>query len=301
MATVEEFAGLLARNITEDGMIPTPVPRLGLIRASMPTLPLHTLHEPAVCIIAQGRKRVVMGDRALIYDPRKYLIVSVDAACMGEVIEAGPEAPYLCFRFDIDRTLLREVISAAGMAGPEHFAEASAMMLSTANEDLLESAARLVRLIDSPRDIPVLGPLAEREFLFRLLKGEQGRGLAQIAHADSRLNQVHRAIEFIKSRFREPIRVSDVAEAARMSPSALHQHFKTVTAMSPLQFQKQMRLLEARRLMLGERSDAAGAAFAVGYESPSQFSREYARMFGRPPARDVAILLTQEDGLRAQA
>jgi AraC-like DNA-binding protein len=173
----------------------------------------------------------------------------------------------------------------------------SGLFLNDATPDLIETAIRLMRLLDSPRDIAMLSPLIERELLYRLLIGPQGGQLRQIAHGESRLRQVNAAIGWIRRNFDRPLRIEDMAEQARMSASSFHQHFKDVTAMSPLQYQKQLRLQEARRLILGQALDAATAAHTVGYESPSQFSREYARLFGAPPLRDIARLKASPDYL----
>lgn len=301
MVAPESLTSLVARNIRADGVLPTAIPRLHLIRSATTTEPLHLLHEPALCLIVQGRKQVLLGETVFEYDADQFLIVSVDVPIVGNVTEATPRRPYLCIRLDIDRALLSSLIVEAGAGDPSAPRGGQALMLSTVTPGITEAATRLIRLLDTPEDIPVLAPLAEREFLYRLLRSEQGARLAQIAFAESRLNQVNRAIDLIKTRYREPIRIDDVATAARMSLSALHQHFKAVTAMSPLQYQKQLRLQEARRLMLADSTDAASAAFAVGYESPSQFSREYARLFGAPPARDVARLKTAPELVRAEA
>lgn len=300
MTAHKTLASLIARNISKDGIEATALPRVHLIRGSHPTEPLSVLHEPAICLIAQGRKQVILGDEVFEYDSEKYLIVSVDVPISGQITQATPKQPYLCLRLDIDRAMLAALTVEAGVGDRSTQRDTSGIMLSTVTPELMEAAIRLVRLLDTPEDIPVLAPLAERELLYRLLKGEQGGRLAQIAFAESRINQVNRAIDLIKTHYREPIASADIADAARMSLSALHTHFKAVTAMSPLQYQKQLRLQEARRLMLFNATDAASAAFAVGYESPSQFSREYARLFGAPPARDVARLRTVPEPDRAE-
>jgi len=288
MDTQSELAGLVERYADGDGVHPTPIPRLFLIRSTMPTEPMHALHEPALCIVAQGRKQVILGSRVFEYDPAKYLVVSVDAPIVGQVTEATPEKPYLCIRIDLDPGLLGQLMLDAGIgAAPDSKADTS-LQTSSVTPELLDAAVRLVKLLGQPKDIGVLAPLAEREILYRLLLGEQGERLKQIAVAESKVQQVNLAIGWIKKNFRAPFRIETVAEEARMSTSALHAHFKAVTAMSPLQYQKQLRLQEARRMILSEAVDAATAGHAVGYESPSQFSREYARTFGAPPMRDIA-------------
>ena len=224
------------------------------------------------------------------YRKGDYLVVSVDVPIVGQIMEATPDRPFLCLRLDLDPAAIGALMLESDVERAGRELPGSSLAVSTMNDDLLDAAIRLLRLLGSPRDIPVLAPLAEREILYRLLRGEQTSRMSQIAFAESKLQQVNRAIGWIKRNFRAPLRIDTVASEARMSASALHQHFKTVTGMSPLQFQKQLRLQEARRLMLSEAADAAIAGHSVGYESPSQFSREYRRLFGAPPVRDIERL-----------
>ncbi|MEQ8936897.1 MAG: AraC family transcriptional regulator, partial [Amphiplicatus sp.] len=264
--------------------------RLQLIRVSTPTEPVIAPYEPAVCIVAQGEKQAILGDALLTYDPAKFLVVSADVPVLCNITRASPAAPYLCLRLDLDLAALGAMMLELGIEPARGDAPGPALALSAATPELIDSATRLVKLLGDPKDARALAPLVEREILYRLLTGEQGNKIRQIAVSDSKLAQVTRAIGWIKKNFAEPFRIEMVAAEARMSASALHQHFKAVTAMSPLQYQKQRRLQEARRLILWESLDAANAAHRVGYESPSQFSREYARVFGAPPLRDVARL-----------
>ncbi len=290
MQQVEQLAALIGRFAMSDGIHRTAIPRLALIRASQPTEPLHGLHEPALCIIAQGRKQVMLGERIYRYDPAQYLVVSVDLPVVGQVIAATPEEPYLCLRLDLDPAAIGALILEAAPASTASTTPGPGLAVNPVTPALLDAVIRLASLLATPSDIPVLAPLAEREILYRLLTGEQAARLRQIAVAESKLQQVNRAIGWIKRNYQKSFSVEAVAAEARMSPSALHQHFKAVTAMSPLQYQKQLRLQEARRLILANALDAASAGFRVGYESPSQFSREYSRLFGAPPLRDVARL-----------
>jgi len=290
-----ELAELIERFAGRDGIHATPIPRLFLIRASRPTLPLHVLHQPAVCFVAQGRKQVIVGDAVHVYDKAQYLIVSVDVPVIGQIQKASPRSPYLCLRLDLDPATLGALLLETGRRAGEGRQAGPALGLSAMTSELLDAAIRLMRLLATPRDIAILAPLAEREILYRLLMGEQAARLQQIAFADSKLQQVNRAIGWIKRNFARPFSIDVIAAEACMSPSALHQHFKSVTAMSPLQYQKQLRLQEARRLILSDAADAATAGHAVGYDSPSQFSREYGRLFGAPPRRDVARLKTTSD------
>lgn len=286
----DELAALIDKYSAGDGIHKTAIPRLSLIRSTRPTEPLHAVHAPALCIIAQGRKIVMLGDLAFEYDPASYLIVSVDVPITGQVTVASKAKPYLCLMLDFDPAVLGALVLDAGVTRAASDSPGPSLMLSSVTSELLDAAIRLARLLETPRDIPILAPLAEREILYRLLQGEQAARLQQIAVADSKLQQVNRAIAWIKKNFDKPFSIDKVASEARMSASSLHEHFKAVTAMSPLQYQKQLRLQEARRLMFGQTLDAASASHQVGYESPSQFSREYARMFGAPPARDIERL-----------
>ena len=290
MRQIDELAALAGRLADTDGIHETAIPRLALIRSSRPTEPLHALHEPALCIILQGRKQVMLGDRVYRYDRSQYLVVSVDLPVVGQVLEASPEHPYLCIRLDLDPVLLGAIMLEAGGDGMGGSDAGPGLALNPVAPELLDAMLRMVRLLETPRDIAILAPLAEREILYRLMTGEQAARLRQIATAESRLQQVNRAIGWIKRNYDKAFSVEALAQEARMSPSALHQHFKAVTAMSPLQYQKQLRLQEARRLILGTALDAASAGFRVGYESPSQFSRDYRRLFGAPPLRDAARL-----------
>ncbi|WP_029014043.1 AraC family transcriptional regulator [Niveispirillum irakense] len=287
------LASLIDRYCEGDGVHSTPLPRVGLIRMSSPTEEIHTLHQPALCIIAQGSKRVMVGDLVLTYDRAKYLVVSVDLPVIGQVLEASADAPYLCFRLDLDPTVLAGLLleqPAAAVPAAATMAPGPGLSLGVCDPDIMDAVIRLLRLLDQPAHIPVLAPLVEREILYRLLCADGASRLRQIAMGESRLAQVNRAIDWIKRHYDQPFSGDAVADAAGMSVSALHEHFKAVTAMSPLQYQKQLRLQEARRLILAAAMDAATAGFRVGYESPSQFSREYRRLFGAPPLRDVARL-----------
>lgn len=286
----EEIASLINRYATEDGLNPTDIPRLSLLRVSYPTEPLHTLYAPELCIFAQGKKKIFLGDEVHLCAQDQHLIASVDLPVIGEIVEASPEKPYLALQLDLDVAMLGELLIETEVKAPINQSSGPGLALSRNSPELLDAAVRLLRLLASPRDISVLAPLVEREILYRLLTGNQGQMLRQIALADGKLGQVNRAIGWIKENYREPFRIEDVALEARMSSSALHHHFKAVTSMSPLQYQKRLRLQEARRLILGSPLDAAAASFSVGYDSPSQFSREYRRLFGAPPLRDAERL-----------
>ncbi|MEP2829065.1 AraC family transcriptional regulator [Parvibaculum sp.] len=292
MGRLSELVSLIDQFAPEDGAAPTALPRLHLARVTNPTEPMHALQEPALCIAGQGRKQMILGDRIYGYEPSNYLLVSADLPVVGCVMEASPEKPYLGMRLDLDPAALSALILDMDRQGKVSDAPGSGILMSPLDDSLLDAAIRLLRLLAHPADAPILAPLIEREIHYRLLGGDQAVRLRQIALADSKFNQVNRAINWIKQNYTRPFRIETVAAEARMSPSSLHEHFKAVTAMSPLQYQKQIRLQEARRLIMAQAVDAATAAHLVGYDSPSQFSREYNRLFGAPPMRDAERLRT---------
>jgi AraC-like DNA-binding protein len=268
----------------------TALPRVSISRSEACTPPLPGLCEPVALFFLQGAKSVLIGERALRYDPASYFIYAVDTPATGQVIEASAARPYLAIGFTFDVQAV-----AALLVDHEPAVGGQGFTTSPANDDLLDAWRRMMRLLDRPAEIPVFAAMLEREILFRLLQGPQGTKLRQIACADSRLSRIRRAIAWIRAHYHEPIRVGHLAELAHMSNAAFHRHFKAATAMSPIQYQKQIRLLEARQLLIVQPGNAARVAFAVGYESASQFSREYARQFGSPPARDAARLLAGGD------
>jgi AraC-like DNA-binding protein len=288
MDAIDHLAAAITRHAPQPGMAATAVPRLQLIRADRPTERMPSVYEASLCLIAQGAKQVALGDQVLHYDPTTFLVVSVDLPLVGHVTHASPDAPYLCCKIDLNLSALAEMVIAEG--GAPRQAELPALAVYPAETELVDAACRLVRLLDQPAAIPALAPLIEREILFRLLSGPHGATLRYLASGDSRLGQVSRAIAQIRRRYHEQIRIEEIAATAGMSPSSLHAHFKAVTRMTPLEYQKQLRLQEARRLMLAEGRTAGSAGFAVGYDSPSQFSREYHRLFGAPPRRDIERL-----------
>ncbi len=282
-----ELAALIERQAGGDGSHPTAIEGLTLSRRSAPTGPFRALSEPSLCLIAGGRKRVSLGDEVYEFDPARFLLASVALPVVAEVVEASPAAPYLSLRIGLDPALVGELIAGGGPVDPP---PGRGLAVSPVESPLLDAVVRLLRLLDTPRDIAVLAPLVLREITYRLLQGEQGPRLRQIAAGDGQARRVVRAIGWLRDHFAEPLRIEALARQVRMSPSSLHHHFKAVTAMSPLQYQKQLRLREARRLMLAEGLDAAAAGYRVGYESASQFSREYRRLFGRPPRLDLESL-----------
>ncbi|PAU80454.1 AraC family transcriptional regulator CmrA [Halovibrio salipaludis] len=290
MAGIAEVKDLVERHTNVEGVCTTAIPRLSLYRFSRMLEALHGVYEPSVCIVVQGRKRVIAGEHLCTYDVENYLLVSADVPVVGQVLEASRDHPFLAMLMHLDAATLAELMLETDVEEPNHGITGSALAVSTVEPDLLDACARLLRLLDSPEDVPVLAPLVEREILYRLLRGGQSQRLSQLATTESRLHDIKRSIGCIRENYREPLSVEALASEARMSTSALYHHFRAVTGLSPLQYQKHLRLQEARRLMLGGEMNAATAGYSVGYESPSQFSREYRRLFGAPPARDIARL-----------
>ncbi len=273
---------------------PPELPGLALMRFDEQALNSCSVYEPCVAVIVQGSKRVVLGDESLSYGEDRYLIASMDLPVKTALMQASPERPYLAVGLRLDwREIASLMLEMPTTAGRPSTPDSRAMTTGALTPPLLEAFDRLLALLDQPEDIPALAPLIRREIHYRLLAGEAGARLRQIASVDSQSHQVARAIARLNTRFAEPLRVETLAREVGMSPTTFHHHFKSLTAMSPLQYQKQLRLGEARRLMLSERIDASTAAFRVGYESPSQFSREYRRLFGAPPSRDMADLRWQ--------
>lgn len=245
---------------------------------------------PAFCVIAQGRKEVLLGGDRYQYDPMHYLLATIEMPIASQVLDVSPENPHLSLRLDLDPALVSSVMVEAGYPPAQRGGSVKAIDVSPLAVDLLDAVVRLVRLIDFPHEARVLAPLIKREIVYRLLTGEQGARLCQMAVLGGFTHHIARAVDRLRNDFNQPIRIETVAQELGMSVSSFHHHFKAVTAMSPLQFQKQLRLQEARRLMLGENLDATSAAFQVGYEDSSHFNREYKRLFGAPPVRDVERL-----------
>lgn len=289
METLTEIAAVMARHVSTDGFHTTPIERVTLVRSSTVTMPMPNVYRPQLCLVAQGRKEVTLGDRVFRYAPGRYGVVTHDLPATGHVIEATPDRPYLCLYLDFDPVMLGDLASRV----PSPSGAPSPLIgktVSDASASLLDAVLRLLRLLDDPPALPVLGPLVEQEILYHLLAGPDGARMRHITSSQGRVAQVGRAIAWIGKNFRERLSIEQLAAEIGMSPSSLYEHFRAVTAMTPLQFQKQLRLQDARSLMLAQDIDATTAAFRVGYESPSQFSREYRRHFGEPPARDIARL-----------
>ncbi|RYG34044.1 AraC family transcriptional regulator [bacterium] len=288
-ANRQELLRRIQRAMPEDGHS-EPIEGLYLYRASQRSEPVVGVSEPALCVIAQGSKEIFLGPKSYRYDPDHYLLSTVELPATGQVHEASPDLPYLGLRLQLDSALVGSVMVEAGVPAPRSQNDAKAIVVSLLDSSLLDATLRLVRLIDSPEEVRVLAPLIKREIVFRLLMGEQGKRLRHLAMLGGHSHQIARAVELLRNEFDKPLRVESIAKELGMSTSGFHHRFKSVTDMSPMQFQRQIRLQEAQRLMLGEECDAASAGFRVGYEDASHFSREYKKLFGQSPARDIQRL-----------
>jgi len=287
----KELAERIAGAVRDDGFT-EPMEGLRLNRSSQPTGRVHGVSRPSLCVIAQGAKEIYLGDGRYLYDTGHYLLATVELPVNGSIVEASVERPYLSLRLDLDPGLVGSVMVEAGLPAPRGPGDAKAIVVSALDADLLDATLRLVRLIESPSEARLLAPLVKREIVFRLLIGEQGNRLRHLPMLGGNSHIIARAVNRLQKDFDRPLRIESIAKELGMSSSGFHHHFKAITDMSPLQFQKQLRLQEARRLMLGESLDAASAGFKVGYDDPSHFSRDYKRHFGNPPAQDVERLRT---------
>jgi AraC-like DNA-binding protein len=287
---MEALGKKIARWTDKSALFETAIPGLLLYRHDEPTLPRNAMYEPCICLVAQGAKRVLLGDDSFVYDARHYLIASVHLPTMVHIAEASSEKPCLGLVLKLDQREISQMMVDSNLPPPRAQQSNRGMMIGEVTMPLLTAFQRLIDLLVEQQDIAILAPIIQREIIYRLLVGDQGERLRQIASAGSQSHQIARAIDWLKSNFSQQLSIDDLAAKVRMSSSTFHHHFRSMTALSPLQFQKQLRLQEARRLMLTERLDAATAAFQVGYESPSQFSREYNRVFGAPPLRDITKL-----------
>ena len=280
----------IARWTKGSEQIVTAIPGLTFYRHDKPTQLRSGLYEPSICLVAQGAKRAHLADDSYVYDVNHYLITSVHLPTTFQVIKASPDEPYLGLLLRIDQREMSQMMVDSNLPAPRTQQCRRGMAIGEVTLPLLSAFQRLVGLLDHHDDIPILAPIIQREILYRLLVGDQGARLRQIAATGSQGNQIARSIDWLKGNFTQRLNMDDLAAQARMSTSSFYTHFRSMTSLSPLQYQKQLRLQEARRLMLAENLDATTAAFQVGYESPSQFSREYNRLFGAPPLRDITNL-----------
>jgi AraC-like DNA-binding protein len=287
---IETLSTSIARWTELGEMQTTAVPGLSLFRREEPGEPVSGMYEPSICLVAQGAKRVLLGDDTYVYDANRYLITSIHLPTVVQILEATPARPYLGLKLTFDLREVSQLMVDSNLPQPRPQQSTRGMATGEVTLQLVNAFTRLIDLLSDPRDIPILAPVVQREIIYRLLVGDQGERLRQVATAGSQSQHIARAIGWLKNNFAQAISMEELAAQANMSTSTFHHHFRSLTALSPLQYQKQLRLQEARRLMLAERMDAANAAFQVGYESPSQFNREYSRMYGAPPLRDVTAL-----------
>jgi AraC-like DNA-binding protein len=295
--TASRMAALRAlfdRHAPGDGFFPAPIAGLQLIRASAPSEPLSVMYRPALCLVLSGRKRVYLNNQITDYGSDGHLVISQDLPVLGQVLEASPDEPYLCVHLRIEHAEINQILLDHGLPKEPEGATtlaARGLYVEQTTLPLMDAILRLVRLLDTPADLAAIAPLVRREIVYRLVTSPNGWRVARTAKADCYDQRIARVLAVLRTRFREPIGVAELADIAHLSTSALHLHFKTATSFTPLQYVKQLRLQEARRLLVSTDMDAAAVAFEIGYESPSQFSREYARMFGQPPVRDRARVL----------
>ncbi|HCE1775318.1 TPA: AraC family transcriptional regulator [Vibrio parahaemolyticus] len=286
----QKLAKLIDRWTGDANQYDTPISGLRFSRWTTPTPPTSYTHNPSICLIAQGRKRVLLGEESFIYDANHFLISSVDLPIIANIVEASEEQPYLGLIMELDLTEISQLIVDSELAFAQSKEAQKGIAVGELSESLLDAFVRLAELLDEGQNIKILAPIIKREIFYRLLMSEQGTRLHQIVTAGSHSHQIAKAIDWLKNNFVKPLSVGDLASYTGMSKSSFYTHFRSMTSMTPLQFQKKLRLSEARRLMLTENLDAMAATFKVGYESPSQFSREYSRLFGAPPSKDIKSL-----------
>jgi AraC-like DNA-binding protein len=287
---LNELASKIAFFVGSKERLLTDVPGLLLSRRTAPTAPASVAFEPSLAVVAQGRKRIDLGRTTFIFDQSRFLLTSLDLPVISQVIEARKEVPYLGFLLKLEMPVVRELLSREEIQAPEAPSDSPAMATGATTAELLDACCRLVDLLDTPQHIPFLSGLIQREIIYRILRGREGARLRAIATLGDQSHRTAKAIAWVRANYAKPLRVEDLAKIAGMGVSTLHHHFRTLTAMSPLQYQKQLRLHAARERMLIDSLDAASAAFEVGYESATQFNREYSRFFGQPPKRDIRTL-----------
>jgi AraC-like DNA-binding protein len=285
-----ELARKIASFVGQREKLITDIPGLLLSRRTAPTAPASATYEPSLAVVAQGRKRADLGGTTFIFDESRYLLTSLDLPVICNVIEASEKVPYLCFVLKLDMPVVRELLGREETLATAAPSESPAMATGETTPELLDACCRLVDLLNAPQDIPFLSGLIQREIIYRILRGPEGARLRAIATLGDQSQRTAKAIAWVKTNFAKPLRVEDLAKIAGMGVSTLHHHFRALTALSPLQYQKQLRLQAARERMLMDGLDAASAAFEVGYESATQFNREYSRLFGQPPMRDMKAL-----------
>jgi AraC-like DNA-binding protein len=289
-----ELAGKIASLIGNEENRITEIPGLSLHRRTAPTAPCRTTYHPGIIVVAQGSKQVNLGKSSFIYDETHYLLTAVDLPIVSWVAEATQEVPCLVLSLKLDMSMVRELLSRDEIHIADAPSDSPAMSIGETTPEFLSACCRLLDLLSSPQDIPFLHGLIQREIIYRVLQGQVGARLRAIATLGDQSHRTAKAIAWISANYTKPLRVEKLAQLASMGVSTLHHHFRMLTAMSPLQYQKQIRLQTARNLMLNNGLDASSAAFEVGYESATQFNREYSRFFGQPPIRDVRGLRHSE-------
>ncbi|TCT03251.1 AraC family transcriptional regulator [Aquabacter spiritensis] len=275
------------------GLFPTRIDAVHILRSFQARLPMRQIYRPSLCVVLQGAKEILFGESTLRYGTMECLAVGMALPATGRIVEASPEAPYIGVTIELDVAMLRDVLQQLDTPPNPPVSPGPCLFVSRVDDPLADCVLRLLRMSQTPNAIAILSPSVMREICYWLLTSPGGGELCKLALPDSNVERVAKAITLLHANFAQTLRVEQMAEAARMSPSSFHQHFKALTSMTPLQFQKQLRLLEARRLMLAAAASVAEAAYQVGYESASQFSREYSRMFGAAPKRDVMNLHRQ--------
>jgi AraC-like DNA-binding protein len=285
-----ELGRKICNSLGGSGERATEVPGLTLYRCTGPTVPSPCTYEPSLLLIAQGRKRVDLGSTNYVFGQSRFLLTSLELPVVSQVITASEDAPYLAFFLKLDISTVRDILNTEEVHVPETSSGARGMAIGETTVELVNACSRLMDLLDAPQDIPFFGKLIQREIIYRLLQGTQGQRLRAMATMGDQSHRTAKAVAWLRANYQKPLRVEQLATVAGMSRSTLHHHFRVLTAMSPLQFQKQLRLRAARQHMLTNNLDAASAAFEVGYESASQFNREYRRFFGQPPIRDIKAL-----------
>jgi AraC-like DNA-binding protein len=281
------LAGKIAEHFGGDGVLETEVPGLSLYRQSTPTACNSATYEPRLVVFVQGKKRINLGATSYLCDASSFLISAIDLPVMSQVVEATQEKPMLGLLLRLEMPVVRRILSDEEFPLPEEPADARGMAVGVTTLELLSACSRLIDLLDAPQDIAFLSGLIQREIVYRLLHSPQGKHLRAIATLGEQSHRTAKAVSWLRINYAKPLRVEELAAMAQMGVSTLHHHFRSLTAMSPIQYQKQLRLHVARQRMLNEGLDAASAAFEVGYESASQFNREYSRFFGQPPMRDI--------------
>ncbi|AIW40146.1 AraC family transcriptional regulator [Paenibacillus polymyxa] len=291
----QELTGLIERHSLQNSTKETAVPSLFFYQHSSITEPAYRVYKPSFCVVVQGLKEILLAQERFEYGPSNYLIASMNLPVIGQIIKASADSPYLSLKLEFTQNQILEVLNDCDIKVTSKDNAKRALFVGWMESSIQDAVLRLARLLDTPGEIPFLAPLYTREILYRLLQGPYGVELAQIAVEGSSTYRIREAIDHIVRNWDQSFRIEDLADTASMSVSSFHRHFKEVTAMSPIQFQKQLRLQEARRILLAESADAADVAFRVGYESSSQFSREYSRTFGAPPRADIKRLKEKYD------